>query len=414
MTRLTRRELGATVNVMWVIFLIVLLLGAGAYIYFVQAEIQKSKDETATAQRERAVMADDAIAAREKHVELSSKVGFVDLGAGDVYSSLAALDSKLETLRGRFPNDIGTEDKTLESVADRLVGLAERFDQAAQSAEGNFQAELSKRTESETAKDQIQTSLDSQLTSLNSDLRDSRDQAQNQKSQDDTAISGLQDRIDEVSAQAREQQTQREADAAAAAAAMRAVEARVAELSSKVELIGVDDNPWAKDGEVVSVGKTTGLVFVNIGSNDLLRLGVKFDVFRYGKGGQLIPKGAIEIREVHSDSAVGGISNQLSALDPIAAGDIIANPHFSAERSKVFTLLGNFPVYGKSFLEKRLQDLGAEVEPEVNSRVDFVVLGQKAPEEEAQEISELPGYKMAQELGIQMMPVRSIDRFLKP
>ena len=411
---MSRRELGAVVNVMWVIFLIVLLLGAGAFIYFGQSEIQKAKDDAAKAQRSAQAAQNDVVEASQKHVDLSNKVGFVDLGAGDVYSSLAALDAKMETLKGRFPNDIGSEDKTLEAVADRLLALAERYDQAAQTAQANFDAELAKRGESETAKDEIRTSMDSQLTSLNSDLRDSRDQAQSQKGQDDATIAGLQDRVDEVTAQVRERETEHQGALAAAMQEKRQVEARVAELTSKVKLIGVDEDPWAKDGEIVAVGTETGLVFLNIGSNDLLRQGVKFDVFRYGKGGSLIPKGAIEIREVHADSSVGGISKEISEIDPIAAGDFVANPHFSTERSKVFTLLGTFPVYGKSFLEKRLMDLGAEVEPAVNSRVDFVVLGQKAPEEEAPEVSDLPGYKMAQELGIQMMPVRSIDRFLKP
>ncbi|MFH0944564.1 MAG: BRCT domain-containing protein [Planctomycetota bacterium] len=411
---MTRRELGAAVNVMWVIFLIVLLLGAGAFIYFGQTEIEQAKDAAAKEKRLAQQAQDAVVDARQKNVDLSSKVGFVDLGAGDVYSSIPALEAKLETLKGRFPNDIGAEDKTREAGADRLLAWAERFDQAAQTAQANFTAELAKRGESETAKDEIRTSMDSQLTSLNSDLRDSRDQAQSVKGQDDASIAGLQDRVDEVTAQLRERETEHQSRLASAEQEKRQVEARVAELTSKVKLIGVDDDPWAKDGEIVSVGRETGLVFVNIGSNDLLRQGVKFDVFRYGKGGTLIPKGAIEIREIHADSAVGGISKQISDIDPIAAGDIIANPHFSTERSKVFTLLGTFPVYGKSFLEKRLMDLGAEVEDSVNSRVDFVVLGQKAPEEDALEVSELPGYKMAQELGIQMMPIRSIDRFLKP
>jgi len=411
---MNRRELGAAVNVMWVIFLIVLLLGAGAYIYFVQQEMETARRSVATAQRERSLMEEEVVNAREKHVDLSSEVGFVDLAAGEVYSSMPALDAKLESLRGRFPNDIGTADKTLESVIDRLVSLAERYDQAAQTAESSFQAELTKRSESETAKDEIRGSMENQLTSLNSDLRDARDQAQAQKEQDDTAISGLQDRVDEVAAQMREQLSQAESNIAAAEASKRQIEARVAELNSKVGLIGMDEDPWAKDGEVISVGKQTGLVFVDIGSRDLLRLGVKFDVFRHGKGGQRIPKGSIEIREVHENSAMGNISSQVSSLDPIAAGDFIANPLFSTERSKVFALLGNFPVYGKSFLERRLNDLGAEVQGSVGPEVDFLVLGQRAPEEDALEVTELPEYKLAEKLGIQMLPVRSIDRFLKP
>lgn len=409
-----RRELGATVSVMWVIFLIVLLLGAGAYIYFVQSDIQKAKNDATAALREKNALQESLVAEKQLHVDLSQLVGFVDESAGDVYSSKAALEAKIEQLRGRFPNDIGSEDKTLESLSDRLVAVAEKFDSLAQTSETNFQGELKKRQESETAKDQIKTSMDDQLNSLNSDLRDERDRAQSQKTTDDAQIAQLQDTGDELSAQLREQVANHEQQVSSMAQEKRQSDARVAELSSKVRLIGIDEDPWAEDGEVIAVGQSTGLVFVNIGANDLLRTGIKFDVFRYGKGGNMLRKGSIEIREVNADSAVGGVVEELSSLDPITAGDVIANPHFSGDRSKVFALLGNFPVYGKSFLENRLKALGAEVETDVNSRVDFVVLGQKSNEEDAPELSEMPGYKLATELGIQMLPMRSIDRFLKP
>lgn len=411
---MTRRELGAAVNVMWVIFLIVLLLGAGAYIYSVQGEIERERTAARRAAADRTALEESLVAERQLHAELSRMVGFVDLGAGDVVSSKAAIEARVEAIRGRFPNDIGGADNTLEAIAERLVAVAEKHDQTARSAADNFASERDKRSESETAKDQIRSSMDGQLNSLNSDLRDERDRAQSQKQQDDSQIAGLQGQVDEVTTQFREQQATNEQSLAQAAKAQRELEARISELSTKVKLVGVDEDPWAPDGEVVAVGPGTGLVFVNLGANDLLRTGVRFDVFRFGKGGELIPKGSLEVREVHAESAVGSIIEQVSSLDPIAAGDVIANPHFSTERSKVFALLGNFPVHGRSFLENRLRALGAEVDDDVTSRVDFVVLGQRSSEEDAPELAELPAYKVAQEMGIQMLPLRTIERFLKP
>ena len=50
-----------------------------------------------------------------------------------------------------------------------------------------------------------------------------------------------------------------------------------------------------------------------------------------------------------------------------APGDVVANPHFSRGREKVFFLLGTFPGHGKTYLEKRLADLGAVVSPTLDS-----------------------------------------------
>ncbi|MBI4878496.1 MAG: hypothetical protein HY812_02390 [Planctomycetes bacterium] len=411
---MTRREVGATVSVMWVIFLIVLLLGACAYLYFVQADIAALNKQAKDAENARAQFEAGELREKEKHLALSRLVGFTDEAGGNLFSAVNAVEAKLEQVRGQFPNDIGGGDKTLEDIADRLIALASGAQQSARQATTDCETERGKRSEAETNRNSIQQSMEEQLASANNDLRDERDRAQSQKQTDDGTISNLQDQVDEVSAQMRE----REAEAAQRIAGMEQAggqkDARIAQLNDKVKLVGVDEDPWDPDGEVVSVGAETGLVFVNLGSSDLLRKGVRFDVFRFGKGGELIRKGLVEIREVHPDHAIGGIMEEVSRLDPITAGDVISNPHFSKNRSKVFALLGAFPVYGKTFLENQLKALGAEVESEVNSRVDFVVLGQRAPEEDAPEVSDLPGYKLAQDLGIQMLQVRSIDRFLKP
>ncbi len=411
---MTRREVGATVSVMWVIFLLVLLLGACAYVYFVQADIAALQKQAKDAENARAQFEAGELREKEKHLALSRAVGFTDESGGNLFSAVNAIEAKLEQVRGQFPNDIGAGDKTLEDITDRFLSLANGAQQSARQATTDFETERTKRTETETNRNSIQQSMEGQLTTANNDLRDERDRAAQQKQTDDGTISNLQDQVDEISAQMREQVAQKEQNIAELTKDMSATKARIDQLSDKVKLVGVDESPWDPDGEVVSVGAETGLVFVNVGTADLLRQGVRFDVFRFGKGGELIRKGLIEIREVHPDSAVGGIMEEVNRLDPITAGDVISNPHFSTNRSKVFALLGTFPVYGKTFLENRLKALGAEVEAEVNARVDFVVLGQRGPEEDAPEVTDLPGYKVAQDLGIQMLPVQSIDRFLKP
>lgn len=409
-----RRERGATVSVMWLIFMIVLLLGAGAYIYFVQSEIQKARTNEAKAQRAYQEMDDALLAARESHKSLSDLVGFFDAAGAKNNSSKAAISSKIEELKGRYPNDVASGDTTIEAVFERLIALADAEKTAAAEAASNFSAETAKRTEAETAKGTLRTSFEDQLSSVNSELRDARDSASSAASQADTQISSLQDQLGDAATQIREVRTDAENKLAQQEQAKTTLAGRNAELSQKLTLLGTDEDPMAVDGTIVDVGERTKLVYIDIGSRDLLRAGVKFDVYRHDKGGALVRKGSIEVRDVDTDSAMGAIAEELSALDPIAPGDVLVNPAFNRDRSKVFALIGTFPVLGRNFIESRLRAQGAEVESEVTAHCDFVILGMKAPDEDAQELAELPGYKTAQTLNIQMLPVRSIDHFLRP
>jgi len=410
---MTRRERGATVSVMWLIFMIVLLLGAGAYIYFVQADMAKIQSSQAKAEKQLTAAEDALLSEKASHKALSDIVGFADAAAA-TNSSKTAISSKIEEMKGRFPNDIHSGDGTLEAIVERLVASSDAQKASAAEAASNFSAEAAKRTEAESAKDTMRSSFEDQLTAGQSELRDARDTATAASQQADGQITSLQDQLGDASTQIRSVRGEMDAAAAAAEQAKTRLEGRNAEMAHKVRLLGVDDDPMAVDGKVVDVGDRTDLVYIDIGSKDLLRAGVKFDVFRHDKGGVLVRKGSIEVRDVDTESAMGAIVDEMSALDPIAAGDVLVNPAFNRSRSKVFALLGTFPLLGRTFLESRLIAQGAEVESDVNSHCDFVVLGQKAPEEDASELSELPGFKTAQELNIQMLRVRDIDRFLRP
>lgn len=408
-----RRELGAGVSVMWVIFLIVLLLGATGFIYSVQGELTAARSAREAAEKQLSEFQVSLEGAKQAHVDLSNLVGFRDAASTSVVSANAAVTSKLEAVRGRFPNDILSEDKTLESVIDRLVAVAERLDRSAQEANTSFQSEVASRTSAESSKNEIKSTMEGQLTSVQGELRDARETATRQQTQADTKVGELQTQVDELNNSVRAKEAEATAKAAELERKLSEKEGRIRDLANKVKLVGVDDHPWDPDGTVVAAS-TNGLVYLDLGSKDLLRGGVKFDVFRFGKGGNLVPKGLVEVRQVESDHAVAGIVTQLNDLDPIAAGDVVANPHFSKQREKIFALVGEFPVLGRNFIETRLKDLGAEVAPGVTSKVDFVVVGEKDTAEDSPEVADLPEYKTAQELGIQMLRISDLDRFLKP
>ncbi len=407
---MNRRELGAsTVSVMWVILLVVLLLGAFGFVYSQSTEVTNGRQTIAALEAEKKTFEDQKAGMLADHAKLSEIVGF----RGELQTNVDLVNAKLEELRGRFPNDLSTSDTTLEAVLGKLLAVAETNASTAKSANDQFDAETQKRSEVEKTKLAVETNLNGELTKANGELRDERDRSTNQKSQDDARVTTLQQQVDDVNAKMRELEGQVTTTKSQSKQEVDTKNAQIAELRSKVKLIGSDDIAFEPDGEVVSVGETTGLVFLNIGSRDLLRAGVRFDTYRYGKGGELIATGQVEVREVHPEYAVAGVVAEINSLDPIAKGNVVSNPLFSRGREKVFALVGAFPAYGKNFLESRLKALGAEVESDVVSRVDFLILGEKEQGEDAVEITEMPAYKRAQELGIQMLRMKDVERFLR-
>jgi hypothetical protein len=405
------RERGAAVSVMWVIFLIVLLLGAGGWIYSRESEVAVVRSEAEQAKRDAALNLEQLQQKNSQVLELSASVGFRADPNAD--SAKALIEEKLTQVRGRFPNDLTPNDKTLEQMVDRLAAMVDARAQLARDADASFQTEKGKRETAESGKDGIESTLNGQITQLNTDLTDERERAQSAQQTADERSAGLQDQLDSMQAQMRTMESEFGTERTSLQREQDKLQGRVADLSRKVELIGVDTAPWDPDGEVVAVGGETGLVFLDVGSRDLLRPGVRFDVFQRVKGGKLAPKGMVEVREVSDEFSVAGIAGQVDLYNPIAPGDVVANPHFSRGREKVFFLLGTFPGHGKAFLEKRLADLGAVVSPTLDSSVDFLVVGDKEPTEDALELSETPEFKLADEFGIQVLRIGDIDRFLQ-
>ncbi len=408
---MTQRERGA-VNAMWLVFVIVLFLGAvGAS--FVQsqdvtklratiAEMKATEDASAKRLQEKV----DAMQALTKVVGFSPDKGSV--------SSPATAQAKIDELRTRYPNDIGQADTTLENMCDRLKAIAEKWERVAGEATQSAATELAARTAAEAARDTANHSVQEQLDNVNRDLGDQRNLLTQAQTQAEARAADFQRQIDDATVQKNEAEAAHQKLLSASKAETTSAKARVGELADKVRIGGTDERPMEPDGKIISVGKNTGLVFIDIGSRDLLRAGVKFDVFRYAKGGEMVRKGTIEVRETSTDHSTGGILTELNKLDPIAAGDVIANPHFTRNHTRVFVLLGNFPAYGREFLAQRLRDLGCEVEDKVTAHTDFLVLGEKGSEEGAPELTEDPNYKLAHDTGVQTMKLSDIERFIRP
>ncbi|MFW5750322.1 MAG: hypothetical protein ACOCZK_01615 [Planctomycetota bacterium] len=137
------------------------------------------------------------------------------------------------------------------------------------------------------------------------------------------------------------------------------------------------------DGRVVKAMSTSNYVIIDIGSRDRVRLGLKFEVFRYIRG-RYTEKGMVEVIDVEPTQATCRV---LDVVDPrrlpLANGDMIGNPVFSTRRSMHFVLAGEFELYNKSDLKEFIEEAGSTAEvlndpQEMQPGVDFLVAGSRS------------------------------------
>ena len=91
-----------------------------------------------------------------------------------------------------------------------------------------------------------------------------------------------------------------------------------------------------------------------------------------GGGGGLVQTGTIKVTVVDENSARCAV---LEASDVISEGDLIQSGTYSPNRQLTFVLLGEFNKMGKSQAERRLEQLGAQVDENVSTMTHYLVVG---------------------------------------
>lgn len=150
------------------------------------------------------------------------------------------------------------------------------------------------------------------------------------------------------------------------------------------------------DGEIIYVNQNLKIAYINIGRSQGVLPGLKFDVFRYGKGGQKIIKGKIEVKKVRDKMSMVGISEVTDDLAPITNTDKIINAVYDKNKVKYFVIAGKLvQKYSKTQVKRMVADIGGTVEDEITAKTDFIILGK--------EFADDPIYKRAAQLGIETM-----------
>jgi hypothetical protein len=410
----SRRAQSGAVNTLWVIILFVALLGALGLWYATTSEVTKLEGEVATARAEQTQQGEKLKSQADEMSGLASLVGYYDEAQVGARPDPTAMQTDIDAVKAQLKEALGGPDTkvTLQQTIAALRSALGSSQAAVAQGKSDFDAEVAKLKAAEQAVDDATASMKTELESLNQQLADERQRADNQAQQD-------QRRFDELVAQ---QQTSDEtARAAQQTLAQAETKSRreIAALEGRIKSMAVrreSSEPDALDGSVLSVGNTGAVAYIDIGARSGLRRGTRFEVLRPGKSGDLTSKGTVEVRDVEDDMSLVGLTTEPDAFDPILPGDKLRNPHFEANKSLRFFLLGDFPLtMSKEQATARLKELGASVDEVMTTDTDVLVLGDKplAEGDAAPELTDSDEYKLADKLGMRIVRLDELQEFLK-
>jgi hypothetical protein len=176
------------------------------------------------------------------------------------------------------------------------------------------------------------------------------------------------------------------------------------------QMVELREEPIGPDGEVLAASDAGGLVVINRGKNMHMIPGLTFSVFNYGKGAVKVGKGAIQVIDVGEATSTARIIETVNPMRPIVEGDLFESVAYNPDEEMHFFLLGRFRKYGRSDAAKRLEQLGAKVDPRVGIETHYLVLG--APESEDENLRDSDAYKQAVELGIKVITESQLASFM--
>ncbi len=171
-----------------------------------------------------------------------------------------------------------------------------------------------------------------------------------------------------------------------------------------------------------------GKVWIDLGSRHGLRLGQRFEVFAFARGGRRHIKGLIEVQRMDESQAqciiIPGVrmrdyeTGQWHTLpeeyEPIVQGDLVRTPFYSPSRRPVFVFVGEDfknPLYrtatdGIDKIDRMIRRAGGILENQVSARTDFVITRLKPENDD--------GYQRAAQFGITFIDEDDIYKFIEP
>ncbi|HMS15668.1 MAG TPA: hypothetical protein PKA37_02435 [Planctomycetota bacterium] len=412
-----------------ILFLVVVLVLALAFagLWFVQLqENEKLQADTRRAKQALTASEEQAYWGKEVYDEIAGLIGS-EVPAKAVYDPTdptktaadyvrrgkAAVTSLLNSVGPRV-DDPSIREKDLSTLVEKLVGAYARM-----KADRDTKDTIAKAKQTEI--DALQAQLRQAETTHSSERTRIQETADNDKRTLSAQIDTLTKETQSSSARVRDLTDRGIKDRDEFNNDVQNLTREKTELDGQVRTVQAEKRvaraTQVPDGKLIAVDGNRSKAFLDIGSKDLLRRDMRFQVLGVGKGNERVHKGYITVTDIMGDMAEA-FMDEVVPGQRMEAGDLVYSPIFDRPtddptRKVRFVFLGELPGrYPREVAERIIARKGATVDTEVSVRTDFLVLGERESEDE-EPLTDTEQYRTALRWGVEILRARDLAPFLK-
>jgi len=385
-----------------VICIIIAVVGVGLAFYFYNQwdeQLQTIEDQ----KQQIADLQDQVTSLQNDIKEWVAKSGF------DTYG---ALETRVTALPEVVPATAKRALELLEQRARQAQQLAEEVEAKYQTASAELENLRQQLQQTQQAKDAEIQRLDEEKAKLEADykakvkqLEDLVGQLRAEKRAAEDAAQEAKDQLEEVTASYKSEVLK--------------LKGTLAQMQKKLRII--ESQAEEPDGYIVAFDPDSGYGTINLGAVDHVQPGMIFQVYTLGRGGEVIPKGRVQVRRVAERTSVVGVIEEVPDR-PVTKGDYVMTA-LLAKKKPVFVIAGWFPPslgYTADELRYLAERWGSKVASEVTLDTDYLVVGkirvegeEASPEAQKRAKEGLEAYNLARELGVRILDVEDFVKLVR-
>jgi len=416
----TRQSGAAHVPMMFFLLLLIMFLGALGFAY-----VKLTENGDLLKQRNEARAAADAATKRELLIQhyvedIGKVVGKPGKYTGRDGSRGVYGDASIEAMAGLMnPAEIKKvfddacracelgEASGLENVLGAMVTRMSQLKAQANNADLERDKALAEKSEIDRKFQESVRDGQNRAREWGQNLENTRAEFASAREEKDRTINNLQqnlqNKVDELT-------TTRETAAEAEKALRAEIAKKEMHASALIQKDRMRDPPDVADGKIIGARSGVASAFINLGKKDNLQAGTVFRVRNPHSDKVKAYAVVTRVEEERAEVSLSGIVDPIG--DYVREGDQLFNEIYSPNMSRTIFLLGRFSApYEKDRLAALLKRLGNKVVDKVGPGVDTVILGDD-PINEAGDgfaaIKDSPEFKEANNLGVEMVPLRKI------
>ncbi|MFT7485153.1 MAG: putative nucleic acid-binding Zn-ribbon protein [Candidatus Paceibacteria bacterium] len=410
------RRGAASVNITWMIVVLIAFFAALAMVFVFDGELSKAKIAADEAAAKEVV----AVARYDAEVtfgrDVSEQIGFYDHDAASARTITEQAKEGLTQFKDAFnineASVVDFETMVKRAVEDRNRLTGEIRDLKAQVT--GLQGDVDVNTTNLAA---MTTDKDGQIRTLTTQLSDAEQAAATRANELESELAAVRSTLSDTESQLTSSKGE-------TSNTQRAAREREAEYATRLENV-TRKLEWAReperpDGKILDVSEKLGLAYIDLGKSNRLYGGMRFAIVD-GRTGDGTIKAYCEVLNVMAGMSEVKITNVRDAFDPPTAGDIIFNPIYDPTGLRNAVLVGRFSgTYNENELRAVLEGINVNVQTGLDKTTDYLIVGAELytnedgePLDDPMQPSDLPTYKEAQAMGVRIVPLKLVTDYFR-